>query len=307
MNEAQPTASLALIDALTSERDALAHEVAALRARPALALQAAPAPWLDPARWQRLRTFEAIVEGAPDGIVVTTIDGAITYANEAFYELTGYGPEIIGSYLNDLIAPEERRFVPAVIQRLLQVGTWQGTRTYMRRDGSTFEANLSLVLIHDDAGQPQQRAAIIRDLTRQRRLEQEQLLLQEQVIATQQSQLRELHVPVLQLAPGVVIVPLAGGIDDIRAGEIFEALLRTVASQAVAVVIVDIDGRPELSSSIAQLLLRVAHALHLLGTQMVVTGVTPKLGTSLQALDLQQLGTTIHPTLHDGISAVLLK
>jgi rsbT co-antagonist protein RsbR len=286
VSEGQPTASLALIDALTSERDALAHEIAALRALPAPAEQVAPVPWLDAARWQRLRTFEAIVEDAPDGIVVTTIDGAITYANRAFFALTGYGAEILGTHLNDLIAPEERRFVPAVIQRLLQVGTWQGTRTYMRRDGSTFEANLSLVLIQDEAGQPQQRAAIIRDLTRQRRLEQEQLLLQEQVIETQQSQLRELHTPVLRLAPGVVIVPLAGGVDEPRASEIFEALLGTVAGQAVATVIVDIDGRSALSSSIAQLLLRVSHALHLLGTQMVVTGVTPPLGQSLDALGL---------------------
>jgi PAS domain S-box-containing protein len=301
------TASLSLIESLTTDRDALAQEISALRAREQLyhMVLGQLAPPQDDLRWQRLCMFEAIVEGIADGILITTIDGVITYANLAFQSMMGYGEAIVGMHLNELIAPEERRFVPAVIQRLIQAGTWQGTRTYLRGDGSTFDANISLVLIRDEAGQPHSRAAIVRDLTRQRRLEQEQLLLQEQVIAAQQSQLRDLSAPVLRLAHGVIVVPLTGSVDSERGGEIVEALLGAVARQPTATAIVDITGLAALDRPISQLLLRTAQALKLLGTQVVVTGIQADLRVSLATLGLEQLGVTFHATLQDGVDEVL--
>lgn len=301
------TASLALIQSLTAERDELARELAAAREREGLcraeldelrALQGDPrGPWL--------ASFAGLVEGAPDGIVITTLDGAITYANAAFQEMTGYGAATVGMHLHEMIAPEERRFVPAVVQRLLQAGSWQGTRTYVRRDGRTFEANISLVLIRDAQGQPQLRAAIIRDLTRQRRLEHEQLLLQEQVIADQQSQLRDLSAPVLRLAAGVVVVPIAGSIDDCRADEIVDAVLAALARQPAATAIVDIGGQPAIGGPVAKLLLRAARALSLLGTGVIVTGAQPGLAGALSALGLEQLGVTLHATLQEGVGTAL--
>lgn len=301
------TASLALIDSLTAERDALALQLAALREserRCGAELDALRGQPDDPRRpW--LPSFADLVAGAPDGIVITTIDGVITYANSAFQEMTGYGPPAVGMHLHDMIVPEERRFVPAVVQRLLQDGVWQGTRTYLRRDGRTFEANISLVLIRDAHGQPQLRAAIIRDLTRQRRLEHEQLLLQEQVIADQQSQLRDLRAPVLRLAAGVVVVPVAGSIDDGRADEIVDAVLAALARQAAATAIIDIGGQSEIDGPVARLLLRAGQALSLIGTRVIVTGAQPSLAGALAVLGLEQIGVSLHATLQEGVDVAL--
>ena len=301
------TASLALIQSLTAERDGLARELAAAREREGRcraeldelrALQGDPRhPWL--------ASFADLVAGAPDGIVITTLDGVITYANAAFQEMTGYGASTVGMHLHEMIAPEERRFVPAVVQRLLQAGSWQGTRTYVRRDGRTFEANISLVLIRDAQGQPQLRAAIVRDLTRQRRLEHEQLLLQEQVIADQQSQLRDLSAPVLRLAAGVVVVPVAGSIDDCRADEIVDAVLAALARQPAATAIIEIGGQPAIGGPVAKLLLRAAPALSLLGTAVIVAGGQPGLAGALSALGLEQLGVSLHATLQEGVGTAL--
>jgi rsbT co-antagonist protein RsbR len=307
VHNGQPTASLALIDALTADRDALAREVAALRAREQLYIAALVlhAEQHDLAVQQRFRTFDALVERAPDGIVIATLDGQITYANLAFQAMTGYESDVIGMHLNELIVPEERRFVPAVIQRLLQAGTWQGTRTYQRRDGSTFEANISLVLVYDDEGQPHLRAGIIRDLTRQRRLEQEQLLLQEQVIAAQQNQLRDLRTPLLRLAPEVVVMPLAGSIDGERAEAIFEVLLTAIARQPATIALIDLSEQTALAGPVARLLVRAAHALRLLGLEVAVSGVQVAMQADLSELGLEQVGVRFYPSLHDGVEAVL--
>lgn len=307
MAVSQQTASLSLIESLTSERDRLLEEVAALREREQqymAELHAAREQLRDP-RQEWLRIVMDLIEGVPDGIVVTTLDGIITYVNRAFQEMTGYDGAILGTNLNDMIVPEERRFVPAVVQRLLQAGVWQGTRTYVRRDGRTFEANISLVLIRDEQGQPKLRAAIIRDLTRQRRLEQEQLLLQEQVIADQQSQLRDLSAPVLRLSAGVVMVPINASVDNARADEIVDAVLAALAWQPAETAIFDISGQAEVSRAMAKLLLRASQALRLVDTRVVVTGVQPSLVDTLAVLGLEQLGVSFHPTLQEGIDVVL--
>lgn len=301
------TASLALIESLTAERDALAQEVAALRERERRCQDEAALlrDRLDEQRWQRWQVFEALIEGTPDGVVITTIDGVITYANRAFQMMTERGAEVIGMHLNDMIAPEEHRFVPAVVQRLLQEGTWQGSRTYLRRNGSTFEANISLTLIRDSNGQPQLRAAIIRDLTRQRRLEQEQLLLQQQVIASQQSMLRDLSAPVLRLSPGVIMAPITGSINDQRADEIVDAVLTNIARHPAHAAIVDISAQNELENGVARLLLRLSQALRLIGVRVVITGVQALDAEALASLGMPQPGVSLHATLQEGVEVVL--
>jgi anti-anti-sigma regulatory factor len=219
--------------------------------------------------------------------------------------MTGYEQPMIGVQLHDLIAPEERRFVPAVVQRLLHDGFWQGTRTYVRRDGRTFEANISLVLIRDADGQPQLRAAIIRDLTRQRRLEHEQLLLQEKVIADQQSQLRDLRAPVLRLAAGVVVVPIAGPIDDTRSDEIVDAMLAALARQPARTAIVDVGSQAAIGPPVSRLLLRAGQALHLIGTTLIVTGPHPELAHTLATLGLAQLSVVLEESLQAGVDRAL--
>lgn len=307
MVDRQQTASLALIDALTAERDALAQEVAALRQREQchreelLYLRS----HIEQERWQRLHIFEALIEGTPDGVVITTIDGIIIYANRAFQFMIGCGAEVIGMQLNDMIAPEERRFVPLVVQRLLQEGTWQGSRTYLRRNGSAFEANISLTLIRDNEGQPLLRAAIIRDLTRQRQLEQEQLIIQEQVIANQQNLLRDMHAPVLRLSPGVILAPITGSIDDQRADEIVDAILTTLARHPATIAIVDISSQNDISNGAARLLLRLSRALRLIGVQVIITGVQTSQTHTLATLGMPQPGVSLHATLQEGMKVVL--
>jgi PAS domain S-box-containing protein len=301
------TASLALIDALVAERDALAQEVGELRAAEQQGRVECEAlrRELNDLRQPSLLAFAALIEDAPDGIVITTIDGTIAYANRAFVQMTGYEQPMLGVQLHDLIAPEERRFVPVVVQRLLQDGVWQGTRTYVRRDGRTFEANISLVLIRDADGQPQLRAAIVRDLTSQRRLEYEQLLLQEKVIAEQQSQLRDLSAPVLRLAAGVVVVPITGSIDAARADEIVDAMIAALARQPARTAIVDVSGQLAIGPPVSRLLLRAGQALHLIGTSLVVTGAQPELAHTLEALGLRQIGVRLHDTLQAGVDRLL--
>ncbi len=119
----------------------------------------------------RLRLFEELVENTPDAIAVADLDGTISYTNDAFDALYGYGSEAKGMHIADFVAGEDQERVGEMVESLRDEGTWKGSLTYRTRDGSTFLGEQSTLSVQDQQGQPQAMAAIIRDITSRARTE----------------------------------------------------------------------------------------------------------------------------------------
>jgi rsbT co-antagonist protein RsbR len=107
-----------------------------------------------------LDLLEAMVERAPDGIVISALDGAIRYANPAFRKLLGYGDAMVGESVQRLHPAGEERCPDLVSGR---EDSWQGTLIYQRPDGTTLSARVSTFLLHDAEGRATAQAAIVRD------------------------------------------------------------------------------------------------------------------------------------------------
>lgn len=119
---------------------------------------------------EQLTILQALVENAPDTISIARLDRTIMYANPAFRNLTGYGEALIGMSARDLYAePPER--LKQMFDILADQGTWHGVLSYRRRDGGTFQAEVSTFVVRDAAGQPQAMAGIARDITEQLQME----------------------------------------------------------------------------------------------------------------------------------------
>jgi len=95
--------------------------------------------------------------------------------------------------------------------------------------------------------------------------------MQEQLLA----RIRELSSPVLNILPGVLLVPLIGALDAERAALVTTALLERVASVRATIVILDVTGVHELDRDVTGLLLRAAGAVSLLGARTILCGVSP--------------------------------
>ncbi len=121
---------------------------------------------------QEMRTFQILVENAPDAIGVSDFAGYVTYANPAYRAMYGYGDETIGMHFSQIIPPEIEPQVAEGMQIVQTEGMWQGESINRRRDGSTFPIQSSIFLIRDSDGTPQAIAAINRDITASRQVEQ---------------------------------------------------------------------------------------------------------------------------------------
>lgn len=132
------------------------------------------------------------------------------------------------------------------------------------------------------------------------------VFLRERTIRAQQEAIRELSTPVLQVREQLLILPIIGVIDSLRARQLTEGLLRSIRANRAKVVILDITGVPSVDSKVANHLVQTVEASRLMGATVIVTGLSAEVAQALVTIgvDLSRLQTV--GDLQGGIEAAEL-
>jgi len=141
------------------------------------------------------------------------------------------------------------------------------------------------------------------------RSEAEGLRLQQEVIEAQQRAIQELSTPVIPIVDtprgGVLVMPLIGSIDSLRAKDIMRVLLAGINQHRARVVILDITGVPIVDSGVANHLNKTIKAARLKGTQVIVTGITEAVAETIVDLGIDWSGIQTLGDLQGGLRAAL--
>jgi rsbT co-antagonist protein RsbR len=115
----------------------------------------------------------------------------------------------------------------------------------------------------------------------------------EKVVRQQSEAIRELSTPVLQIRPGLLILPLIGVIDSSRARQLTEQLLRTIRTSRARVAVMDITGVPAIDSKVANHFLQTIQACRLMGAEVILSGISPEIAQAVVAIgvDLGEVRT----------------
>jgi len=115
----------------------------------------------------------------------------------------------------------------------------------------------------------------------------------ERTIRQQQEAIRELSTPVLQVRERLLILPIIGLIDPMRARQLTEQLLRGIRTNRAKVVVIDITGVAAMDSNVANHLVQTVEASRLLGATVIVTGLSPEIAQTLVSIgvDLSKMNT----------------
>jgi len=133
--------------------------------------------------------FRRLFEQSRDAIVLVTLDGQVSYANPAAFELFGYPPTTYANgqrakgSLNDyFVSDKERRTVLKAVRRN---GFLRNFELQLRRiDGSVFDALVTSMRIRDRRGQVVGFESILRDISERKRTERRMRLLERAVEAS---------------------------------------------------------------------------------------------------------------------------
>ncbi|EDM76485.1 putative positive regulator [Plesiocystis pacifica SIR-1] len=127
----------------------------------------------------------------------------------------------------------------------------------------------------------------------------------EQVIAVQGDTIRKLSSPAIRLLPGVVVIPLIGAIDTARAQDIIETLLDSIVQMRARVAILDITGVADMDSKVGEHLLRAVRTSRMLGTQVIVCGISPANALALLETNVELEDVLVAGSLEQGLHAAL--
>jgi PAS domain S-box-containing protein len=119
--------------------------------------------------------YRTLVETSPGLVGLLDLNGNIVMVNQVGLTLFGYEnmEEVVGENLLVFIAPDDQPRVAEAFQKTLQAGAPKDLECLaLRRDGVTFSAEFSAVLIVDEAGRPQSVIAVGKDITARKEAEQ---------------------------------------------------------------------------------------------------------------------------------------
>lgn len=108
----------------------------------------------------------------------------------------------------------------------------------------------------------------------------------ERTINAQQEAIKELSTPVLEVREGILLLPVIGMIDSYRANQLTEQLLRSIRDTRSKVVVVDITGVPYVDSRVASHLVQTVEAARLMGSKVIVSGVSPEIALTMVTLGI---------------------
>jgi PAS domain S-box-containing protein len=248
----------------------------------------------------------SVIDNLPAAFFVKDTEGRYLLANRQIAELLGMDrAEVIGKRDSDLFPPEvvskwrehELRILSegSRMEKELLVPTSEGLRTHLAVGFP----------VRDELGNIIALGGIGTDITERKRAAEEREALQAQIIEAQRAAIRELSTPLIPLAQGVVVMPVVGIIDSVRAQQIMETLLSGIVSQQAQVAILDITGLQTVDTQIADALLRAARAAGLLGAEVMLTGIRPEVAQVLVQLGVDMSSIITQSTLQAGVAAAL--
>lgn len=115
----------------------------------------------------------------------------------------------------------------------------------------------------------------------------------------------ELSTPVIQMWEGVIAAPLIGAMDSERTQQFMERLLGKIVETKSPVALVDITGVFAIDTQTAQHIIEAVTAAQLLGTKLVLTGVSPSIAQTLVRLGVDLSGIETRSSLAAGFQVAL--
>ncbi len=123
----------------------------------------------------------------------------------------------------------------------------------------------------------------------------------EMKITDQQQAMLTLSTPVLQIRDQILVLPLIGTIDSVRAAQIVEQLLNSIVDTQASVVIIDITGVPIIDTAVANHLIKTIQAAKMLGADTIITGISPANAQTLVTLGVDLSMMTTRGSLRSGV------
>ncbi|MGY4690636.1 PAS domain-containing protein [Salibacterium sp. K-3] len=238
------------------------------------------------------------------GVIITDPDqkdNPIIYANDGFSQLTGYEADgIIGRNCRFLQGEKTSETELDVIRRAIKDHTSAGVQLInYRKDGSPFWNDLHIDPVYIEEENKHYFVGVQKDITKQRAAEEK--------VDDYTKEIQLLSAPIIPIADDIFALPIIGNVTEERLNIIFDQTTETIHSAKVGVLILDLSGLTTLNEETIKGLFDLNHLVRLLGSELVLTGISPQIAAKSGTLDVKLGDIRIFSTIKEAVKSLQQK
>ncbi len=247
---------------------------------------------------------DTIINSMPGLFYLVDAKGRYVRWNQNYEKVTGYSSEEVRQIDSlNLVVEQDRPRLAVKMQEAFTTGQASAETQIATKRGE--EIPYYFTGTRMNIGNEVYLVGMGIDLTERKQVEAERAQLQAQVIEAQRHALQELSTPIIPVLDRIIVMPLIGSIDTLRAKDVTRALLAGISQYRAKIVIVDITGVPLVDSGVADHLNKTIQAARLKGAQTIVTGMSDAVAEAIVDLGIDWSGIQTLSDLQTGLLSAL--
>ncbi|MBC3797521.1 PAS domain-containing protein [Acetobacterium tundrae] len=240
-----------------------------------------------------------ILDQIPTPVMAVNRELKVIYMNEAGKKLLKKSADnIIGLACKDLIATEQCGTEQCGMLKAISDGKSFSGRTEINTGENRIQVEYSVVPLQDDSGEIIGGVEFIMDITER--------VLYENRLKEQSHTIREMSTPTIKLWEGVLVLPVVGVVDSLRAQHMMESMLNKIAETYSKVIILDIHGVAAVDTAVANHLIKITKATKLMGCECILSGISPAVAQTIIQLGIDMAAINTQATLSDALSEAFI-
>lgn len=237
---------------------------------------------------------EQLLEQLPTPVMAVDTELRITFMNAAGRNLLGKSwADIRGQQCSSVMNSRHCNTPDCRMRKAISDGVSQSARNEANINGRKIPIEYFAAPLKDAAGKIIGGLEYVIDITDRVR--------HEDALREQARTIREISTPALNLWDGVVILPVVGIVNSVRAQQMMDVILNKIAETACRVMILDIQGVPAVNTAVANHLIKIVKATRLMGCQAVISGISPAVAQTIVSLGID-MGVDTKATLRDALT-----
>ncbi|MBF0528851.1 MAG: PAS domain-containing protein [Deltaproteobacteria bacterium] len=236
-----------------------------------------------------------VLDQIPTPIMAVNRDLKIIFMNAAGIKLLGKSwAEIEGRFCYDQFNSLHCQTPECRMKQAMESGQTCTARNEAKVDGRSIPIEYTAAPLKDDDGNIVGGLEYVIDITERVRAEQK--------LREQSRTIQEISTPAIKLWDRIVVLPVVGVIDSLRAQQMMDAMLSKITETSSKVIILDIQGVMAVDTAVANHLIKITKATKLMGCKCIISGITSAVAQTLVHLGVDLGEVSTNSNLQDALA-----
>jgi rsbT co-antagonist protein RsbR len=237
---------------------------------------------------------EQILEQIPTPVMAVNTDFEIIYMNAAGRNFLGKSWEAVrGYHCYELFGSKHCQTPECRMRQAIENKETRSGRNEIPMEDRTVYIEYYAVPLRDDKENIIGGLEFVLDITDK--------VSDEKRLEEQSRTIREISTPAIELWDRVLVLPVLGVIDSMRAQQMTDTMLNKIKETSSKVIILDIQGVAAVDTAVANHLIKITKATRLMGCQCIISGISPAVAETIVQLGIEMGDVKTNSTLRDAL------